>query len=155
MTFVDEYEEDMKAMRVRCHRAVLTLCAIPQNDRLGFAKQWAIGEVVRSKEESYGYEVARRKFQPTPKDVTDMMRVMSAMAMHRKNSAYGDRDFKIIWARAFDVPWWKIGEELGIRKSDRTISRMHDDAVVEIFQKILDTFVGQKQKHVVIGQKIA
>lgn len=134
---VSQYEETIKAMRERCHRAVLTLCSMPSTERLGFASQWAVGDIVRKASDAYGYEIARRRFRATPKDVGDYLTVMSAMALYRQHALKGDRDFRIIWARAFETPWWRIKEELELPGAERTFSRWQDRAVEEIIKKRL------------------
>lgn len=131
----DEYQETMSELRKRVFRAFLTAGALPGERRLGFPSDWALGSIVREAAEAYGYTVERRKFQPTPKDVSDFLPVMGAIAYYRTHAKNGQRNYEIIKARAFDVPWWRLSDQF--RVSERTLERWQDRAVEEIMRKHL------------------
>lgn len=126
--------ETMKAMRERVHRAILTTGAQRGPFPAGFPSQWALGEVIQASRDAYGYTDPKRRFQPTPRDVSDMLPVMAAVARYRHAEGTGRRDFKIILGRAYDQAWWVIAERLGLRVSDRSVRRYHDEAVEEILK---------------------
>ena len=130
-----EYEATMGELRKRVFRAFLTAGALPGERRIGFPSDWALGAIVREAEEAYGYTTLRRKFQPTPKDVSDFLPVMGAIAYYRTNSPHGQRNYKILMARAFEVPWWRLADQF--RVSERTLERWQDRAVEEIMRKHL------------------
>lgn len=50
-------------------------------------------------------------------------------AHRRKNN--GQRDFKLLLARARGVPWWKLSAKFG--RSERQVQRWLDGAVTDIY----------------------
>lgn len=115
-------------------RAVLTHDALPQVSGPRLAQmQW---EIRMQFEEAYGWhpEAPRRNFRPTPKDVSNMLPVMSwLMELRRDTMRNGPRDFKLLTLRARDVRWDKIANRLG--KDKRTAQRWFDAAVAQLFMR--------------------
>lgn len=128
----EQYAETLKDMRERCFRAVLTMGTLPPAAGKGFPSQWAVGEIVRDSREAYGYTPPRRRFQPTPQDMTDMMPVGRAIGDHRVNARHGQRDYVILFARAYEVQWHMIRDKLGTSAGERSLQRWLDRAVDEI-----------------------
>lgn len=129
---VETYEETLKDLRQRCFRAVLTMGTLPKAAGKGFPTTWAVGDIVREAQDAYGYTAPKRRFQPTPKDMTDMMPVGRAIGDHRVNAKHGERDFVILFARAYDVPWHVIRDKLRTDAGERSLQRWLDRAVEEI-----------------------
>lgn len=130
-----EYEQTMGELRERVFRAFLTAGALPGERRLSYPKDWSLGEVVRDANDAYGYTPSKRKFNPSPKDVSDFLPVMGAIAYYRKNNDHGERNYKILLARAFDVPFWRLADQFSV--SERTLWRWQERAVEEIMRKVL------------------
>lgn len=139
-----EYEQTMGAMRRRIFRAFLTAGALPGERNMGFPSDWALGPIVREAYEAYGYTNQKRKFQPTPEDVSDFLPVMGAIANYRTHGHNGQRNYLILKARAFDVPWWRLSDQFGV--SERTLERWQDRAVEEILRNHLTKMSDTRQR---------
>ncbi len=139
----EQYEETLKAMRERCYRAIKSMDTQSGVTGKGFPRSWAVGDLVRKPSEAYGYDFAKLpKFKPSPKDLTDMMPVMSAIAQHKAGAINGERDFRIIVCRAYDIPWRMIADKLyssGLARmvEPRTMRRWQNRAVEKIINKRL------------------
>lgn len=140
----EEYDDVLREMRSRVKRAFLTGAALSGERRLGFPTKWALGDVVRDFNDAYGYTVQKRKFIPTPKDVSDFLPVMGAIAHYRTHDVHGKRDFKILFAKAFDMPTWRLADQFGA--SERTIQRWQDVAVEKILNIHLTQMSDKWQK---------
>ena len=132
-----DHEETLKGMRSRCFRAILSIGAQPPVGGKGFPTDWPIGQIVRDARDAYGYAPERRRFRPTPKDLSDMMPVLAAIADHKHNAKHGERDYQIILARAHDTPMHRIRDILGTTAGERSLQRWLDRAVDEILNKRL------------------
>lgn len=127
----------------RIKRAILTLSVLPDREALFiYGSQRAMWpEPVREIRDAYGYEVARRpKFRPTARDVDDVLPVFAELTWLKNHAeqVQGERDsreFRILWARAFDTPWWKLEERY--RRGERTLRRWHDGAVMKIHCRLV------------------
>lgn len=88
-------------------------------------------DVVRNPEDAYGYGDARPpRFSPTPRDVSNLLPVL-AWITWLQNQNLGQRDVKIIVARARKTPWWKLAQMFG--RSERTVQRWHDGGIAAIY----------------------
>lgn len=125
----DQYHETLKALRERCHRAILSIGEQPPVASLGFPKEWAVGAMVRDAREAYGYTPPKRRFRPTPQDLDGMLPVLGAIAGHKRNAVHGERDYMIIFARAYDILWHVIRDKLRTSAGERPLQRWRDRAV--------------------------
>lgn len=128
----EQYEETLKGMRERCYTAIKTMGAQPPVTALGFPKDWAIGAIVRETREAYGYTAPQNRFRPNPKQVSDMLPVMGAIALYKHEALHGERDYQIIFARAYEVQWLDIREILKTSADVRSLQRWQDRACEEI-----------------------
>ncbi|WP_342643462.1 DUF6362 family protein [Rhodoligotrophos ferricapiens] len=115
----------------RIRRAILTMAAIPDPDaRFVYSGVTLDYRAVRDVREAYGWDEARaRRFRPTPRDIDDLLVIWKALAwlVQKPN---GRRDLKLLMARAFDTPWWKLGMIFG--RDERTLRRWQDGAVTAV-----------------------
>lgn len=130
----DQYEETLKAMRQRCYRAILSIGVQPNVANLSFPKEWAVGHIVRNASEAAGYTPERLRFKPTPKDISDMMPVLGAIASYKRTEIHGERDYQIIFARAHNRQWREIKDILGTTAKIRSLERWQDRAVEKIIR---------------------
>lgn len=87
-------------------------------------------EIVRERDKGdYADARAVAHFLPDPKDMNRFLEVLSWLSWLRREND-GARDVRIITARAFGAPWWKLAMRYG--KSDDTIRRWHDAAIAMI-----------------------
>lgn len=142
----DQYEETLKGMRERCFRAILSIGAQPPVGGKAFPTSWAIGEIIRDARDAYGYTPERRRFKPTPKDLMDMLPVLGGIADHKSHARYGERDYKIILARAYDTPWHIVSDRLETTASESSLRRWLDRAVEEIINERIDKNDGHREK---------
>jgi len=109
-------------------RAVLTHDALPGKRRASLVSRI---DVVREINEAYGYTDERPpKFAASPRDVSNMLPVLKWLCVHRQKNN-GERDFKLMLARARNVPWWKLATKFG--RSERQVQRWLDGAVTGIY----------------------
>jgi len=72
--------------------------------------------------EAYGYETARAKrFQPSPADIGRYLDVLGWLTWLNARGPEGERGVKIIVARAFGTPIWRLSQRFA--RSDDTIRR--------------------------------
>ncbi len=128
----------MRELRRFCaellRRSVLTLAALPDRDRRHLDAAWrsSLPEPVREAS-AYGYEAARAaRFKPSPKDISRFLEVLAWLTW-LEGQHDGRRDVKIIVARAFGCPWWKLAQRFG--RSDETLRRWQAGAVAAIAQR--------------------
>lgn len=112
-------------------RAILTLAVASDPDR-----RWQTGprcampDTLREAVESYGYQAPRAaRFQPTPRDFSRYMEVLEWLAWLRRQHG-GEREARILIARAFGTPRWRLGQRFG--KSDETLRLWEAAAVSKI-----------------------
>lgn len=116
-----------RAASVLIRNAILTLAALPDRERSWLASpRSSLPEYVREAVESYGYQEARARFRPTPKDIDRCLDSLAWLSWLGRQPN-GKRDVKIITARAFATPLWKVAQRLG--KSEETIRRWENDAL--------------------------
>lgn len=109
-------------------RAVLTHDALPGKRRASLVSRI---DIVREINEAYGYtDVRPPKFVASPRDVSNMLPVLKWLCEHRRKNN-GERDFKLLLARARGVPWWKLATKFG--RSERQVQRWLDGAVTDIY----------------------
>ena len=142
----EQYHETLRALRTRCYRAILSIGAQPPVASLGFPKAWAVGEMVREARDAYGYTRERRRFKPTPKDLDDMIPVLGAIAQHKHEDIHGERDYMIIFSRAYDLPWHVIRDKLRTTAGERSLQRWQDRAVEKIINQRLTQMSGISHK---------
>jgi hypothetical protein len=112
-------------------RAILTHDALPNSRRQSLVAQV---EIVRDFQEAYGYSDARPpRFTPTPRDVSNMLPVLAWLCWIRQQPGHGNRDFKLLAARARKAPWWKLAQRFG--KCERTVQRWFDGAVAQVYNR--------------------
>jgi hypothetical protein len=112
-------------------RAIQTHDALPGARRQSLVAQV---EIVREFQEAYGYNEARPpKFTPTPRDVSNMLPVLAWLCWIRQQPGHGNRDFKLLAARARKAPWWKLAQRFG--RCERTIQRWFDGAVAQVYDR--------------------
>lgn len=119
---------------VRCwtliRRAVLTHDALP-GDRLSALVSGI--EIIREFEEAYGYtDACPPRFTPTPRDVSNMLPVLSWLCWIKAQNN-GGRDFKLLVGRTRDIAWWKFAQRFG--RSERQVQRWFDGAVAAVYSK--------------------
>lgn len=109
-------------------RAVLTHDALPGKRRASLVARI---DIVREINEAYGYtDVRPPRFAASPRDVSNMLPVLGWLCRHRRKNN-GERDFKLMLARARNVPWWKLATKFG--RSERQVQRWLDGAVTGIY----------------------
>lgn len=117
-----------------CRRAILTITHLPDREQTWLRKQTSTLDVIRTLEEAYGYDDARRPpFRPTARDVDNCLIVMGWLAALKHEPHPGNRDYKIIWARAFNCPWHKLAAKHG--RSDKTMQRWYEHAIAHVTLK--------------------
>jgi len=118
----------------RVKRAIKTLQALPDVDAKHLYSQGAAWpEFVRAVNEAYGYNEARPpRFKPTALDIDQMEEGMGWLVWLKKQDD-GERDFKLIMARAYGVPWWRLSQKFG--QSEKTMRRHVETAHIKIWSK--------------------
>jgi hypothetical protein len=112
-------------------RAILTHDALPNSRRQSLVSTI---EIVREFQEAYGYNEARPpRFTPEPRDVSNMLPVLAWLCWIRQQPGHGNRDFKLLAARARKAPWWRIAQRFG--RCERTIQRWFDGAVAQVYDQ--------------------
>lgn len=131
----DDYRNGIARCATLLERALKTLRALPDNDRRAITNSWP--DFVRDPLDAYGYTEARPpRFRPTPKDVSVMLEVLARLSwLDRQVTSDGPRDVKIIVARAYGSPWWRLAQRFG--RSERTVQRWHDGAVTRIYSTFM------------------
>lgn len=116
----------------RVRRAIKTLNALPDPERqflYGQGAAWP--EFIRDASEAYGYNEARPpRFEPTARDVDEMHEGMSWIVW-LKSEKDGERDIKLVMARAYGVPWWRLSQKIGM--SEKQLRRRFDTAHIKIW----------------------
>lgn len=116
-------------------RSILTLAAVPDPDsRYRRGAISSMPEPVRRAVEAYNIEETPRvrRFVPSRADHDRYLEVLEWLNWLAGEND-GKRDLKIVWLRAFGVPYWKIAQRFG--RSDRTVQRWHDGAVARLFRR--------------------
>lgn len=130
---------DIAACATLIRRSILTLAAMPDRERnwLYHADASRMPAPVRSFFDAYSPDRSPRvrRFRPTPRDIDRMDRGL-AMVCWLGAQRNGDRDVKLLWARAFDAPWWKLAQRFG--RSESTIRRWYDGAIASIYSAFRD-----------------
>lgn len=119
-----------QAAEALVRRAILTLAAVPDREHgwLNTVRS-SMPEPVREAVESFGWQAAKARFQPTPTDLDRYLDVLGWLSwLGRQND--GKRNVQIITARAFGAPLWKLAQRFG--KSDETIRRWEAAAFDDI-----------------------
>lgn len=125
-------KDEIAETSTRIKRAILTLSVLPDKEArfIYGSNKAAWPETVKEVHDAYGYEAIKKpRFRPTASDVDDMLPVFEWLTW-LKQQPQGEREFRILWARAFETPWWRLAERY--RKGERTIQRWHDGAVSTI-----------------------
>jgi hypothetical protein len=131
---IDITKDDIAATAELCRRAILTVTALPDRERKWLRTQVVNLEVRQSIDDAYGYTEERRpRFRPTARDIDNMLPVMGWLSELRASPHPGPRDYRIIWARAFGCPWWRLAGQLG--RSDRQVQRYYDAAIEMLTRK--------------------
>ncbi|WP_323181239.1 DUF6362 family protein [Kaistia dalseonensis] len=96
-------------------------------------------EHVREAVESFGWQAARAaRFSPEPKDIDHYLDVLAWLSwLGRQND--GARNVRIITARAFGTPTWKLAAKFG--KHDETIRRWENAAIDDIVRQFHEEIV--------------
>jgi hypothetical protein len=129
----------MVELRRHCERlverSILTLAAVPDPDAR-YRRWWvsSMPEPVRRAVEAYNIEEAPRvrRFVPSRADHDRYLEVLGWLNWLAAGND-GPRELKIVWLRAFGVPYWKIAQRFG--RSDRTIQRWHEAAISRLFRR--------------------
>lgn len=124
--------DELAHLAARLARSIKTLNALPDREaKWVYSSSTWWPEVIHLREEAYGYgEASARRFVPGADDVDDMARCMDMLAwLKRQND--GLRDFRVIWARANGIAWWRLSERFG--RSEKQLRRWHDGAVARIW----------------------
>ena len=133
--------EELAHTANRISRAILTLSVLPDKEA-GFiygGQKAAWPEIVQEVRDAYGYSEAKRpKFRPTPRDVDDMLVVFEWLTW-LKRQPDGEREFRILWSRAFGVPWWKLAERYD--RGERTIQRWADGAISLVHRNLVQSAI--------------
>jgi hypothetical protein len=80
--------------------------------------------------EAYGYRAARaRRFLPTPADLDRYLDVLAWLGWLGRQRG-GERDVRILIARAYGTPWWKLSERFG--RGDDTLRAWEKGAIAAI-----------------------
>ena len=134
MQLDDETLTTIAACATLIRRSILTLAALPDRERkwLHHADASKMPEVVRDFFDAYSPDASPRvrRFHPTARDI-DRMDDGLAMVCWLGQQPNGSRDVKLVWARAFDAPWWKLAQRFG--RSESTIRRWHDGAITRVY----------------------
>lgn len=106
-------------------------CAIPAMsaaDRIA-----AFGHEAAMAHDAETRELQRRRaerFKPSSADIDRYLDVLAWLAWLKRQDAEGREGVGIIRSRAFKLPWWRIGQRIGV--SADTASRRHLAAVTRI-----------------------
>lgn len=113
-------------VEARLLRAMQTLRAMPDRERRFFIVKSGHPSHVQEYIDAYAAaEIKPPRFQPSPADVSDYLRVLSWTRCLDKNA------WKIVWWRSFDVSFGKIARYIG--RSDETARRRYKEAVVDVW----------------------
>jgi hypothetical protein len=84
--------------------------------------------------------------------VSDFLPVMGAVARYRRADVHGERNYKLLAARAFDVPFWRLADQFGT--SEKTLERWVNRAVEEILSRHLTAMSDTMQISPEIGGSV-
>lgn len=118
------------ACAVLIERSLKTLRAVPDpHARFLAGPHCCLPEPIRDMRDAYGYEEARRpKFQPSPKDISRYLEVLTTLLPYLETLPDGRRLLRVVLARAHGAPYWKIGQRLG-GCSDSNVRRLWSVAI--------------------------
>lgn len=110
----------------RLLRAMRTLRAMPDKDRRFFAVKSGYPAHVQEQIDAYAsVEAMAPRFNPSPNDVSDYLRVLSWARVLDKNA------WKLVWWRSFDLSFGLIAHYIG--RSDETARRQYKGAIVDVW----------------------
>jgi hypothetical protein len=120
----------------RLYEAIRTLAALPDRERgwlLGMRSAWPTPIPEFWQEFGRAVEQGRRALNlrppaPTPEAIDRMLPTLQWLAW------IGEAERRIVWSRAFGVPWWLIAARFG--KSEKTVQRRHDQAMNLILRRL-------------------
>jgi hypothetical protein len=124
----DEFHDLLrKACSELLRRSILTLAALPDREKAWLSSPRSSMPDYVQEASAYASEAPRvRRFQPSPEDIGRYLDVLAWLSwLGRQND--GARDVKIITARTFGTPMWKLAERFG--RSDETIRRWEIAAI--------------------------
>ena len=114
----------------RLYEAIRTLAALPDRERgwlMGMRSAWPTPmpdfwqEFGRAVEHGGRRALNARPPAPAPEAIDRMLSTLQWLTWLDESAR------KIIWSRAFGVPWWLIGSRFN--KSEKTVQRWHDQAI--------------------------
>lgn len=115
-------------------RSVLTLAAVSDPDRrFQSPPKSCLPPSVREVNEAYGWDPPKvRRFQPTARDVDRYLTVLHWLGQLSAEPG-GERDVKLLVARAYGTPWWKLAERF--RRSEATLKRWQSGAIARLMAR--------------------
>lgn len=113
-------------VEARLLRAMQTLRALPDRELRFFVVKSGHPSHVQEYIDAYAAaDIKPPRFQPTPADVSDYLRVLSWTRCLDKNA------WKLIWWRSFDISFGRISRYIG--RSDETARRRYKEAMVDVW----------------------
>lgn len=136
MSIAENFDTDQVAQCAeRIRRSILTLHVQPDGDArrlMGMEISWPDVMDERALIDQIMDRPRVRRFSPNARDISLYLDVLQWL-MWLKKQNNGGRDFKVIWARAFGTPWWKLAQRFG--RSERTVQRWYDGAVTRLWME--------------------
>lgn len=130
MALTDREKAEIAETGERLRRAILTLAdeTIKGEPREG--RSWP--EIVREVSKmDYAAEASVRRFEPTPLDIDLMLPTWDWLTWLKNRPNTGEQWFKIVVARAYETPWWKLAGRAG--KSEKTMHRRYEEAIIKVW----------------------
>jgi Domain of unknown function (DUF6362) len=130
------------AVAARLGEAIRTLAALPDRERgwlLGMRSAWPTPIPDFWQEFGRAVEHGNRALNPrapapTPEAIDRMLPTLQWLAW------IGEAERKIVWSRAFNVPWWLLATRFN--KSEKTLQRRHDQAMNLILRRLASMQAG-------------
>lgn len=130
MALTEREKQEIAETAERVRRAILTLNDQPNDDMMRDTNAWP--QIVREASKMDYADAPRvRLFEPTRRDIDLMLPTLDWLTWLKNRPENGDLYFRIVWARAYETPWWKLAGRL--RKSERTVQRRHEEAIIKIW----------------------
>jgi hypothetical protein len=131
MALTEREKHEIAETAERLRRAILTLHVDRiKNDMPSSGSGWP--EIVREIEKmDHAQPLAAKLFEPSALDFDLMLPTLDWLTWLKNRPVNGDRWFRIVWARAYETPWWKLAARAG--KSEKTMRRRHEEAIIKVW----------------------
>jgi len=141
MALTEREKQEIVATADRVRRAILTLHDESVMGDMRTSNGWPsiVREVAKG---DYADAPRVRRFEPTPLDIDLMLPTLDWLTWLKNRPAYGEQWFRVVWARAYETPWWKLAGRMGM--SERSVQRRYEDAIIKLWGQF-----GRYDRHVV------